>query len=309
MRVERALEAGEMESFVVHDTRQGRDLVAVVLRRGLAGHLTPGVFAREIANAIRLDAPNIVPVLSAGELADGRPYYTMPYVVGESLRARLARGPLPLAVGEAVRVLRDVAQALAYAHAHGVVHRDVKPENVLLSGGVAAVTDFGIAKAITAARTEGERPAGTTADVTLTQLDGTVSTGSGGGASPIRGALNVPAFELQGCTSDQTSVARLMSRLRMVGGVTRVSLAKSDKDTQSPRPAGTGDASLATAGIGACGKGDKPTFDLIAFFEDAGQAIAAATATATPQATADPAAGGTATSSTSTTTAAEVQAK
>ena len=81
----------------------------------------------------------------------GCQYYTMPYVDGESLRARLARGPLP--VPEAIGVLRDVAKALAFAHAHGVVHRDIKPDNVLLAGGSATVADFGIAKAITAART------------------------------------------------------------------------------------------------------------------------------------------------------------
>ena len=77
----------------------------------------------------------------------------MPFVDGESLRARLAqRRRLPIA--EAMRILRDVARALAYAHAHGVVHRDIKPENILLSGGAAMVTDFGIAKALTASRTQ-----------------------------------------------------------------------------------------------------------------------------------------------------------
>ena len=94
-----------------------------------------------------------MPLLSAGE-ADGLLYYTMPFVEGESLRARLARaGELP--VREAVRVLRDVAAALAYAHEHGVVHRDIKPDNVLLSGGEALVTDFGVAKALSAAATGG----------------------------------------------------------------------------------------------------------------------------------------------------------
>ena len=89
-------------------------------------------------------------MLSAGQV-DGIPYYTMPFVEGESLRSRLARdGALP--VPQVVNVLRDVARALAYAHAHGVVHRDIKPDNVLLSGGTAVVSDFGIAKAISAAR-------------------------------------------------------------------------------------------------------------------------------------------------------------
>ena len=81
----------------------------------------------------------------------------MPFVDGLSLRARLATGGA-MPIGEATHVLRDVAKALAYAHTHGVVHRDIKPENVLLSGGTAMVTDFGIAKALTASRTQdGER--------------------------------------------------------------------------------------------------------------------------------------------------------
>ena len=89
--------------------------------------------------------------------ADGLLYYVMPYVEGETLRARLAReGALPLA--DAVRLVRELADALAYAHAHGVVHRDLKPENVLLSGGHAVVADFGIAKALAAATHDGAAP-------------------------------------------------------------------------------------------------------------------------------------------------------
>ena len=93
------------------------------------------------------------PVLAAGE-TDGLPYFTMPYVAGESLRRRLDGGK-PLPVVEAVAVLRDVARALSYAHEHGVVHRDIKPDNVLIAGGSAAVTDFGIAKALSSSRTFG----------------------------------------------------------------------------------------------------------------------------------------------------------
>jgi serine/threonine protein kinase len=96
--------------------------------------------------------PNIVPLFAAGE-TKGLPYFTMPYVEGESLRARLSSGK-PLPINECVSILRDVARALSYAHAAGVVHRDIKPDNVLLSHGAAVVTDFGIAKAISDARTE-----------------------------------------------------------------------------------------------------------------------------------------------------------
>src|SRR6185503_10561131 len=99
--------------------------------------------------AARLQQANIVPVLRAGEL-DGLPYYTMPFVAGESLRSRMQAGPLP--TSDAIAILRDVAKALAYAHAEGVVHRDIKPENVLLSAGTAVVIDFGIAKALAAAK-------------------------------------------------------------------------------------------------------------------------------------------------------------
>jgi TolB-like protein len=102
-------------------------------------------FEREIAFAANLQHANIVPVLTAGETA-GLPFFTMPFIDGESLRARLKRGPIPPA--ETRSILIDVARALACAHSHGIVHRDIKPENILLSGGAATVTDFGVAKAL-----------------------------------------------------------------------------------------------------------------------------------------------------------------
>jgi eukaryotic-like serine/threonine-protein kinase len=99
--------------------------------------------------AARLQHPHIVPVLSAGEM-DKLPYFIMPFIYGESLRTRITRGPL--SVRETVGVMKDVAKALAYAHSHGVVHRDIKPDNVLLAAGTAVVTDFGVAKALSASR-------------------------------------------------------------------------------------------------------------------------------------------------------------
>jgi len=106
-------------------------------------------FEREIAFAANLQHANIVPVLTAGETA-GLPFFTMPFVDGESLRARLKRGPIPPL--ETRSILIDVARALACAHSHGIVHRDIKPENILLSGGAATVTDFGVAKALAASK-------------------------------------------------------------------------------------------------------------------------------------------------------------
>jgi serine/threonine-protein kinase len=140
---------GMSRVFVAKDEALGRDVVVKVLAPELAEGLSAERFAREVRLAARLQHPNVVPVHAAGTGPDGMPYYTMPFIDGASLRERLAAGPLPVA--EALTVLRDVARALAYAHAQGVVHRDIKPENVLLTGGAAVVTDFGIAKALTAA--------------------------------------------------------------------------------------------------------------------------------------------------------------
>ena len=165
--IERELGGGGMSKvFVADEHRLGRKVVVKLLSPELAAAMSASRFEREIKVAASLQQANIVPVLAAGEL-DGLPYYTMPFVEGESLRARLGRGPLSIA--EAVSILRDVSRALAYAHEHGVVHRDIKPDNVLLSGHTAVVTDFGIAKAIAAAAAA---PAG----ATLTQLGTAVGT-------------------------------------------------------------------------------------------------------------------------------------
>ena len=165
--IERELGGGGMSKvFVADEHRLGRKVVVKLLSPELAAAMSATRFEREIKVAASLQQANIVPVLAAGDL-DGLPYYTMPFVEGESLRARLARGPLSIA--EAVSILRDVSRALAYAHEHGVVHRDIKPDNVLLSGHTAVVTDFGIAKAIAAAAAA---PSG----ATLTQLGTAVGT-------------------------------------------------------------------------------------------------------------------------------------
>jgi tetratricopeptide (TPR) repeat protein len=165
--LERELGGGGMSRvFVANEVRLDRKVVVKVLSPDLAQALSAERFEREIRTVAGLQQANIVPVLTAGD-TDGLPFYTMPFVEGESLRARLARGPL--AIAEVVGVLKDVSKALAYAHQRGVVHRDIKPDNVLISGGTAVVTDFGIAKAISAARTGG-------GGATLTQVGTSIGT-------------------------------------------------------------------------------------------------------------------------------------
>jgi eukaryotic-like serine/threonine-protein kinase len=142
--------------FVAEDNTLGRKIVVKLLPAEMGAAVSVERFKREIQVVARLQHPHIVPVLSAGQL-DGLPFYTMPFVKGESLRTRLSRSG-EMSVTEAVHVLRDVAAALAYAHGEGVVHRDIKPDNVIMSGGVAVVTDFGVSKAVDVAATDGGRP-------------------------------------------------------------------------------------------------------------------------------------------------------
>ena len=139
--------------YLAEESSLGRRVVIKTLPSELARAVSSERFRREIRLAARLTHPHIVPLLTAGE-SDGVPWYTMPYLEGTTLRGRLAQGPMTIA--EAVSLLRDVARALIYAHEHGVVHRDIKPENVLLTGGMGMVTDFGIAKALTAATGDGQ---------------------------------------------------------------------------------------------------------------------------------------------------------
>jgi tetratricopeptide (TPR) repeat protein/tRNA A-37 threonylcarbamoyl transferase component Bud32 len=148
--IERELGGGGMSrTYVAMEQALSRRVVVKVLSPELAAGVSVDRFRREIMLAAKLQHPHVVPVLSSGD-AGGLPWFTMPYVEGESLRARLARGSM--GIGEITGILRDVARALEFAHDHGVVHRDIKPDNVLLAGSSATVTDFGIAKAITAAR-------------------------------------------------------------------------------------------------------------------------------------------------------------
>ncbi len=138
--------------FVAEERALGRKVAVKVLPPLLSSGVNTERFQREIQVAARLQHAHIVPVLTAGD-ANGLPFYTMPFVEGESLRHRLEQGgALPIA--DVVSILRDVARALSYAHERGVVHRDIKPDNVMLSGRSAVVTDFGIAKAISASRTQ-----------------------------------------------------------------------------------------------------------------------------------------------------------
>ncbi len=153
--LERELGGGGMSRvFVAQEHALGRDVVVKVLSPERAAALSAERFTREIKLAAALQDPHIVPVLVAGTTSEGLPYYTMPFVRGDSLRARLVAGAVPVA--EALGILRNIAQALAYAHERGIVHRDIKPENVLLSRGTAVVTDFGIAKALSASSTKAE---------------------------------------------------------------------------------------------------------------------------------------------------------
>ncbi len=135
--------------YLAHDIRHERDVALKVLRPELAVTLGPERFLREILLAAGLAHPHILPLYDSGD-ADGHLFYVMPFVTGESLRDRLERDE-QLPVAEALTIAREVADALDYAHRAGIVHRDIKPENILLQSGHAVVSDFGIARAISAA--------------------------------------------------------------------------------------------------------------------------------------------------------------
>ena len=148
-RVERELGGGGMSRvFLAEERALCRRVVVKVLSPDLAAGVNFERFKHEIMLTAQLQHPHILPVFTTGE-TEGLPYYTMPFVEGESLRVHLMRaGAMPIAV--VVSILRDVARALEFAHAKGVVHRDIKPDNILLAGNTATVSDFGIAKALLA---------------------------------------------------------------------------------------------------------------------------------------------------------------
>ncbi len=146
-RIDRELGGGGMSRvFLAEEVALTRQVVIKVLPPEMSAGVNQERFRREIQLAARLQHPHIVPLLSAGS-SDDLLWYVMPFIEGESLRVRLAKqGELP--IREALQMLREIADALSYAHEHGVVHRDIKPDNVLISGRHVMVTDFGVAKAV-----------------------------------------------------------------------------------------------------------------------------------------------------------------
>lgn len=151
--LERELKSGGMSRlFLGEEVGLGRKVVVKVLSGDLGAVLSAERFAKEVRLAASLQHPNIVPILRAGTAGD-LPYYTMPYISGESVRDRMDHSG-SLTTAKTISILRDVARALDFAHAAGIVHRDIKPENILLAGDAALVIDFGIAKALSASRTD-----------------------------------------------------------------------------------------------------------------------------------------------------------
>jgi len=159
--------AGMSRVFVATDTELDRQVVVKVLPPDLAPRFNADRFRREIQLAARLQHPHIVPLHTAGAKG-GLLYYTMPFIAGENLRSVIARtGELP--PQEAVKILREVADALSYAHSQGIVHRDIKPDNIIISGNHALVLDFGLFKALksSTAETSTSGPALTSQSIAL----------------------------------------------------------------------------------------------------------------------------------------------
>ena len=135
--------------YLADDIKHERKVALKLLKPELAALVGAERFLSEIKTTANLQHPHILPLFDSGE-ADGFVFYVMPYVKGESLRGRLDREK-QLPVDDAVRIARSIANALAYAHRHDVIHPDIKPENILLHEGEPQVADFGIAVAVTAA--------------------------------------------------------------------------------------------------------------------------------------------------------------
>ena len=193
-RVDRELGGGGMSRvFLAEEARLGRRVVVKVLPPELGWGLDIERFRREVRLAATLRHPHVVPLLTAGESADGLFYYTMPYIDGESLRQRIDHeGPLPIA--DVARIVREVADALSYAHRRGVVHRDVKPANVLVDGEHVLVADFGIAKALAAAGEAGAHDAAPAAEASPAKVS-PAEPADGGSALTARGfAIGTPAY-------------------------------------------------------------------------------------------------------------------
>jgi serine/threonine protein kinase/tetratricopeptide (TPR) repeat protein len=162
--LEREIGRGGMATvYLARDTKHGRSVALKVLHSEFAMTLGPDRFRREIALAARLQHPHILAVHDSGETPEGILWFTMPFVDGESLRDRLRR-ERQLSVEDTVRITRAVADALHYAHTQGVIHRDVKPENILLAGDQAMLADFGVARSLKA----GPAAPGSTAQLTQT---------------------------------------------------------------------------------------------------------------------------------------------
>ncbi len=146
-RFEREVGRGGMATVhLVRDLQHDRQVALKVLHPQLAFSLGADRFAREIRVAARLDHPNILRILDSGDVG-GQLWFAMPYVEGESLWDRLQR-ERQISAAEALRITRATANALAYAHGQGVVHRDIKPDNILLAGDEVMVADFGVARAV-----------------------------------------------------------------------------------------------------------------------------------------------------------------
>ena len=170
-KVQRELGQGGMARvFLAHDLKYERAVAVKVLRPELAADVGPARFLREIQIAARLHHPHILPLYDSDQ-TDGLVYYVMPYIEGETLRHRLAR-ERQLPIGDALRIAREVADALSYAHSCNVVHRDIKPANILLDAGHALVADFGIARAMGAGDSSTGHIIGTPTYMSPEQVEG-----------------------------------------------------------------------------------------------------------------------------------------